>query len=99
MKISLSDVTHAFQDHKGQATLQQVYDHISAAKRGRVTDEYQSVIRSIIYKHSSDSRAWIEKNGNVFQSVGPNRGGVWKLRLFVEWFYCRESRRSSVKIP
>ena len=61
----------------GRAKLREIYRWIEH-HRSKLPDEYQAVVRATIYAHSTDARAYIQGNINVFYKVAR---GEWGLRF------------------
>ena len=72
----LPDIIAAIRSTGGQATLLQIYRWIER-NRSNLPTEYQSVVRATIYAHSTDARAYVQGNPDVFYNV---ERGVWGLR-------------------
>lgn len=72
----LPDIICAFQAAGGSARLPQIYRWIQLNRRPLPT-EWQAAIRADIYHHSSDAKAYVQGNPDIFfkQSYG-----LWALR-------------------
>jgi len=74
--IQLKDVVLAIKELGGKAHLRQIYRSISQ-RCGILPDNYEDEKRAYIYHNSSDAKAYIKGNPDIFYKVGL---GVWALR-------------------
>jgi hypothetical protein len=75
----LADIVLAFRhlQDDGVVWLQNVYDWIRRNRKG-LPRNFADVIRATIYRHSTDSKAYVPGNPDVFRKVAH---GGWVLRL------------------
>lgn len=72
----LPDIICAIRAHGGTAFLDKIYEWIYS-NRNHLPDSSEEMIRATIYRHSSDSRAFVNGNPDVFCKKGR---GLWALR-------------------
>jgi hypothetical protein len=72
----LPDIICALQSLGGIARLKQIY-HWIHLNRQNLPPEWEAVIRAAIYSHSSDAKAYVIGNPDIFINQGR---GLWALR-------------------
>jgi hypothetical protein len=73
----LADIIWALRGLEGAASLPQIYRHIEN-HRSCLPTEWKSAVRATIYVHSSNAKAFVKGNPDVFKRL---ERGVWGLRL------------------
>lgn len=81
----------------GEATLESIYEEIRY--RNKIDPakyiDFNSRIRTTIYKHSSDTDIFLKKTGSkndFFYSVEGKGNGIWGLRWYINEMICEIER-------
>ncbi|MEX0774166.1 MAG: hypothetical protein WD042_00485 [Phycisphaeraceae bacterium] len=73
----LADIISAMRALGGGALLRDIYRWVQR-HRSDLPTEHESVVRATIYAHSTDARAYVQGNPDVFKNVSR---GEWGLRF------------------
>lgn len=76
-------VVQAIEQLGGDAHLDEIYKKIEELHPDRLTPHYQNTVRGTIYKNSSDSEFFQEKQ-DLFKRIGKGRTGRWAIREYKE---------------